>query len=70
MGNLQAAKELRKKLNLEKDKAQSSVKATAKPLDKQNKEELTETAKALGIEVKEETKAQIIELIEAKQKEA
>jgi hypothetical protein len=67
MGNLAQAKKLRAKLGLEKDKAgKGAVTPTPKPLDKQNREELITTAKALGLEIKDETKAQIIELISAK----
>jgi hypothetical protein len=66
MGNLTQARKLREKLGIVSKDEKKETKS--KPLDKQNREELITTAKALGIEIKEETKAQIIELIKAAQK--
>jgi hypothetical protein len=60
MGNLAAAKKLRAKLGRVDKKA---VKVEAKPLEKQSRDELIASAKALGIEIAGESKAQILELI-------
>jgi hypothetical protein len=68
MGNLEAARKLRAKLAKTADKKTREATeplAKPKPLDKQNREELVASATALGIEIKDETKAQIIELIKS-----